>query len=89
LVYCQAKKKAMEMRAVLELVMAKVGILRQVLNQFITLKAEGAYTDKELAEIDPVDHSLVNLIHNIEESFEFVTSIATATIHGDRSPRRR
>jgi len=46
----QGKKAALDMRAVLELMMTKVGILRAVVNNLTKHKLKGDYTDDELPQ---------------------------------------
>ena len=46
----QGKKAALDMRAVLELMMTKVGILRAVVNNLTKHKIKGDYTDDELPQ---------------------------------------
>ena len=83
------RKKAVEVKAVIELIMTKAGILRGLLNEFAKERAAEGYEDQDLVELDHVEHLLDSFVHNIEDAFEYVFAVANAKIAGDRSPRKR
>ena len=66
----QVKKKAIEMRGVLELIMTKVGILRDLVNDLTRFKQDGTYGDEDLSDesLQHVDASLTNFIQALAQS---------------------
>jgi hypothetical protein len=61
----QIKKKAIELRAILELIMIKVGMLRDLVNDLTKFKLDATYDDEELSEksLERVETSLTAFIH--------------------------
>jgi|LakMenEpi03Aug12_release.lakeMendotaPanAssembly.Ray.scaffolds.fasta_scaffold3551371_1 hypothetical protein len=61
----QIKKKAIELRGILELIMIKVGVLRDLVNDLTKLKLDGTYDDEELSDksLQRVETSLTTFIH--------------------------
>jgi hypothetical protein len=61
----QIKKRAIELRGILELIMIKVGVLRDLVNDLTKLKLDGTYDDEELSDksLQRVETSLTTFIH--------------------------